>query len=187
MILLLWFRFNIITILLVRAQWCCLYIIVVLLLCLKFNIIAVLLVWVRRWRSCGVIVVSEWLQPQRYQNGSKFWDKGGKSGPPLCTPTVPPGIPGCASVYTIHTLAHPLVHICRPSSTHLSTLAHPWIVIFYTPVQPVLTWNLTHSFAHLYSSVTPLSIYLSHAPCIVLCTRSFKTQFSMLCFLALCS
>ena len=120
------------------------------------------------WCYCGVGVPAQWLQPQRYQNGSKFWDKGGKSGPPLCTPTVPPGIPGCASVYTIHTLAHPLVHICRPSSTHLSTLAHPWIVIFYTPVQPVLTWNLTHSFAHLYSSVTPLSIYLSHAPCIVL-------------------
>ena len=90
--------------------------------------------WVQRWRSCGVIVVSRCTQAQRYQNGSKFWDKGGKSGQPTPVhPLVHSGIPLCTLLqYTlVQTLVHSCAHSCTPWHTlvhALNTFVHPCLV-----------------------------------------------------------
>ena len=55
-------------------------------------------------------------QGQRYQNGSKFWDKDGKSGHP-CAPS---STPWCAIVCL-------LVHICTPLCTLANSLIHPGV------------------------------------------------------------
>ena len=134
------------------SLWCCSDIIgwqgycgVVLVLLLVDKSIVVLFwcyywltrAWVQRWRSCGVIVVSRCTQAQRYQNGSKFWDKGGKSGQP--TP-----------VHPLYTLAYPCAH---SSST-------PWYRLWYTLVptlvQPGIPWYTL--WTHLYTLVLSSSL-----------------------------
>ena len=74
-------------------------------------------------------------QGQRYQNGSKFWDKDGKSGHP-CAPSSTPWCtivcllvhictPLCAICILKHTLADPLLH----PDVQLYTLACPYTVV----------------------------------------------------------
>ena len=132
-----------------------------------------LLVWFQRWQSCGVIVVSDWLRAQRYQNGSKFWDKGGKSGPPLM----------CTLWYSV---LYTLTHLW----TDLYTLTHPgiplhppWTHLYIHPGTPLSSLSNLEPYIFLWCAL----VRFNYTYLMYLAFYNSLTQFSMLCFLKLYS
>ena len=104
-------------------------------------------------------------QGQRYQNGSKFWDKDGKSGHP-CAPS---STPWCTIVCLLVHICTPLCAICILKYTLADPLLHP-------DVQLCTFWyTFVHPYAHSVYSSTPLRTlcYTLMYSCVPSCTHLY--------------